>query len=157
MALKNWVIVQTAKAHMGRSMKRRWAYASFCCTTLVSLREACLKLCLADGDLWNCHSRCKRRFSRTSCSICRLVFFWLRCVFVDWGVETRAAETRTVLTKLSMLASSLRWGLSSMCELTYFLYLTQFLFCDVNLNDCSKVPGCRSRIHRTGKWWNERN
>jgi len=121
-------------------------------------REACLKLCQPDGDLWNCHSRRKCRFSRTICSICRIVFFWLRCVFVDWGVETRAAETSTdssVLTKLSTLALSLRWGLRSMCELIHFLYLTQLVFCEVNVYDCSK--GSRSRINRTGEWPDERS
>jgi len=66
-----------------------------CCRALISWRKACLKLCLADGDLWNCHSWRKRRFSRTSCSTCRFVFFWLHCVFVVWGAETRSAETST--------------------------------------------------------------
>jgi len=89
-----------------------------------------------------------------------VLFVGLSCVFLDWGVQTRAAEASTdssVLTKLSTLALSLRWGLSSMCDLIYFLYLTQLVFCQVNFNDCSKVPGCRSSINRIGEWSDERS
>ncbi len=87
-------------------------------------------------DLEDCHSLRKRRFTWTSCSICTLVFFELIVLFVILGVAVRAAAVRmdcNAHVQLSISDSVLSFGLSSICELIYFLYLSQFVLLEVNL------------------------
>jgi len=77
---------------------------------------------------------------------CTLSFFW--------GVEIQAAKIKTdssVLVMLLMSSTLFSRGFSSMCELTNFLNLSQFVLFDVILEGLSFVSGRWCRLKSTGQ------
>lgn len=74
---------------------------------------------------------CRRRYRRDPYLY---VLFGLTVVILGGAVRAAAARMdSSAPVQISILDSLLSFGFSSMCKLIYFVYLIQFVLCEVNL------------------------
>lgn len=94
---------------------------SSCFRTLANFRVTIFSLSFAEGDI-------------EEIPICTLVLFGLTVVILGGAVRAAAARMdSSAPVQISILDSLLSFGFSSMCKLIYFVYLIQFVLCEVNL------------------------